>query len=132
MIDIEKLTNQISAVVKCPVKFGIEDTSPSEYPLIQIVPDNGIDMYRWTRRGMAVTINLTLHFIADRENEVSAFNLFYELMKCINDINFGEGLSIGDTDTLDDPSANGTTEYTENDFRIMIPLQYKDIINKET
>jgi len=132
MIDIDKLTNQISATINCAVKFGDEDVSPSEYPLVKIVPDNGLDLYRWTRRGMAVTINFTLKVIDSRENERNAFGIFFELMKCINDINFGEGLAIGDNESLDDPSAKGETEYTDSEFIISIPLQYKDIINKES
>ena len=132
MIDIDKLTNQISATINCSVKFGNEDVSPSEYPMVKIIPDNGVDTHRWTRAGMAITINFTLQVIDSRENERRVFDIFFKLMQCINDINFGEGLAIGDGDTLDDTSDTGATEYTENEFKISVPLQYKDIINKES
>ncbi len=131
MIDIDKLTNQISATIDCSVKFGDEDVSPSEYPIIKLIPDNDIDFFVFTSKGMSITITFTLKIIVARENERQAFFIFYDLMKSINGIDPAIGLLTSDKRTLEDRSGLVSTEYTDNEYTLSIPLQYKDIINKE-
>lgn len=131
MINIDELTNKISAVVNCAVKFGNEDVSPNEYPLIQIIPDAGIDFLVFTRKGMSVTISFTLKITVSRENERHAFTLLYELLKNINDIDSAIGMVTSDKKTLEEISGTIETEYLDSEYSMSVPMQYKDRINKD-
>ena len=131
MINIDTITNKINAVTGCAVHFGDVDVSPDEYPVLRIMPDGDIPFFVLTQKGSTVTYQWTLQIIVARKNEREAIRMFEELMKNINSLEPETGIVTSDRRALDEVSGTATTEYTANEYIISLPLQIKDILNKE-
>ena len=105
--------------VKCI--FGERDSSPSEYPVIQVRMVDDFDIFRGNEKLLTQDLPLQLRIIVSKENEYDALEVLDRLYQKMNQFNPHKGNMFEGT---------GTPEYVEETktFEISIPYTLKLMI----
>ena len=121
MKEILDVQNSLGGISGVYVHFGTGDFKPSQYPLIQLLPDQGIDFTSMNTNMVNIDIGMNIKIIVDKERELTAFNVLVQTLKTINELNDNCGNML-------DPDGSITTEYTDNTYEISIPYIIKALI----
>lgn len=114
--EIRDLVQYINSTTKAKCVFGVRDSSPAEYPLIQVRMNQDFFIKVDNTKTMVTDIPLEIRIIVAKENEYKALEVLERLYLKIDQFNPHNGHTLEDT---------GLPEYVEETKTFEIGVLYK-------